>query len=138
MALVPTVLRTWGKHLILDAADCSPKMIGSEVVVANFARSLVKRIDMVAYGQPQVVMFGTGNKKGSTLVQLIETSNITAHFVEENNSMYLDVFSCKDFDPRVVEEAVKEFFDAKYFIRKVILRQAPVDIATTLGKYTLS
>jgi S-adenosylmethionine/arginine decarboxylase-like enzyme len=138
MALVPTVLRTWGKHLILDAADCSPKMIGSEVVVANFARSLVKRIDMVAYGQPQVVMFGTGSKKGYTLVQLIETSNITAHFVEENNSMYLDVFSCKDFDPQVVEEAVKEFFDAKYFNRKVILRQAPVDIATTLGKYNLS
>ena len=138
MALVPTVLRTWGKHLILDAADCSPKMIGSEVVVANFARSLVKRIDMVAFGQPQVVMFGSGSKKGYTLVQLIETSNITAHFVEENNSMYLDVFSCKDFDPQVVEEAVKEFFDAKYFNRKVILRQAPVDIATTLGKYNLS
>ena len=138
MALVPTVLRTWGKHLILDAAGCSPKMIGSEVVVANFARSLVKRIDMVPFGNPQVVMFGSGSKKGYTLVQLIETSNITAHFVEENNSMYLDVFSCKDFDPQVVEEAVKEFFDAKYFNRKVILRQAPVDIATTLGTYNLS
>ena len=138
MALVPTALRTWGKHLILDAAGCSPKMIGSEVVVANFARSLVKRIDMVPFGQPQVVMFGSGSKKGYTLVQLIETSNITAHFVEENNSMYLDVFSCKDFDPKVVEEAVKEFFDAKYFNRKVILRQAPVDIATTLGTYNLS
>ena len=136
--MATTALRTWGKHLILDAAGCSPKMIGSEVVVANFARSLVKRIDMVPFGNPQVVMFGSGSKKGYTMVQLIETSNITAHFVEENNSMYLDVFSCKDFDPEVVEEAVKEFFDAKYFNRKVILRQAPVDIATTLGKYNLS
>jgi S-adenosylmethionine/arginine decarboxylase-like enzyme len=126
MALVPTVLRTWGKHLILDAAGCSPKMNGSEVVVANFARSLVKRIDMVAFGQPQVVMFGSGSKKGYTLVQLIETSNITAHFVEENNSMYLDVFSCKDFDPEVVKEAVHEFFDAKQFRTKLMLRQAPV------------
>jgi len=141
MALVskaPTILRTWGKHLILDAADCSPKMIGCPKVVDGFARSLVKRIDMVPFGNPQVVMFGSGSKKGYTLVQLIETSNITAHFVEENNSMYLDVFSCKDFDPDVVEEAVKEFFDAKYFNRKVILRQAPVDIATTIGNYNLS
>jgi S-adenosylmethionine/arginine decarboxylase-like enzyme len=133
-----TALRTWGKHLILDAAGCSPKMIGCPKVVGGFARSLVKRIDMVPFGEPQVVMFGSGSKKGYTLVQLIETSNITAHFVEENNSMYLDVFSCKDFDPVVVEEAVAEFFDAKYFNRKVILRQAPVDIATTLGKYHLS
>jgi len=122
-----TVLRTWGKHLILDAAGCSPKMIGNAVVVKSFAKSLVKRIDMVPYGEPQVVMFGSGNKKGYTLVQLIETSNITAHFVEENNSMYLDVFSCKDFDSSVVEEAVKEYFDAQVFKSTTILRQAPVE-----------
>ena len=131
-------LRTWGKLLILDAAGCSPKMIGCPKVIDGFARSLVKRIDMVPFGNPQVVMFGTGNKKGYTMVQLIETSNITAHFVEENDSMYLDVFSCKDFDPVVVEEAVKEFFDAKYFNSKVILRQAPIDVATAIGKYHLS
>ena len=134
----PTVLRTWGKHLMLDAAGCSPKMISCPKVVEGFARSLVKRIDMVPYGNPQVVMFGSGNKKGYTLVQLIETSNICAHFVEENNSMYLDVFSCKNFDPVVVEEAVKEFFDAKYFNSKVILRQAPIDVATAIGTYHLS
>ena len=136
--MATAALRTWGKHLILDAAGCSPKMIGCPKVVDGFARSLVKRIDMVPFGNPQVVMFGSGSKKGYTLVQLIETSNITAHFVEENNSMYLDVFSCKDFDPDVVEDAVKEFFDAKFFNRKVILRQAPVGAASARGKYTLS
>ena len=121
-----TVLRTWGKHLILDAAGCSPKMIGNAVVVKSFAKSLVKRIDMVPYGEPQVVMFGSGNKKGYTLVQLIETSNITAHFVEENNSMYLDVFSCKDFEPNVVKETVEEFFEVSKMKMKVLTRQAPV------------
>ena len=141
MALVskaPTVLRTWGKHLMLDAAGCSPKMIGCPTVITSFAKTLVKRIDMVPFGQPQVVMFGSGNKKGYTMVQLIETSNICAHFVEENSSMYLDVFSCKDFDPEVVKEAVHEFFDAKYFNNKVVLRQAPVNVATVLGTYNLS
>jgi len=70
---------------------------------------------MVAYGQPQVQHFGSGNKAGYTLVQLIETSNITAHFVEETNDMYLDVFSCKPFEPQTVEEVVDRFFqpDAK-------------------------
>jgi S-adenosylmethionine/arginine decarboxylase-like enzyme len=119
-------LRTWGKHLILDAAGCSPKMIGCPKVITGFAKTLVKRIDMVAFGEPQVVMFGSGNKKGYTLIQLIETSNIAAHFVEENNSMYLDVFSCKDFNAEVVKEAVHEFFDAQRFRTKLMLRQAPV------------
>jgi len=121
-------LRTWGKHLILDAAKCAPRLIRDPRVIANFARTLVERIDMVPYGEPQVVLFGSGNKKGYTLIQLIETSNITAHFVEENNSMYLDVFSCKDFDPSVVQETVDEFFDAKRFKTTLILRQAPVEV----------
>jgi S-adenosylmethionine/arginine decarboxylase-like enzyme len=53
---------------------------------------------MVPYGEPQVVHFGSGDKSGFTLVQLIETSNITAHFCEETDDMYLDVFSCKPFN----------------------------------------
>jgi S-adenosylmethionine/arginine decarboxylase-like enzyme len=122
-----SALRTWGKHLILDAAGCSPKMIGCPIVIKNFTTELVRRIDMVAYGDPQIVMFGTGNKKGYTLIQLIETSNIAAHFVEENNSMYLDVFSCKDFDPSIVKEVVREYFDAQRFSSRVFLRQAPVE-----------
>jgi S-adenosylmethionine/arginine decarboxylase-like enzyme len=120
-------LRTWGKHLILDAAGCSPKMICNPAVIHDFNKVLVKRIDMVAYGTPQIVRFGSGNKAGYTLVQLIETSNICAHFVEENNSMYLDVFSCKDFDPITVKEAVHEYFDAQKFRMKVLKRQAPVE-----------
>jgi hypothetical protein len=37
------------------------------------------------------------------------------------------VFSCKDFDPEVVKEAVNEFFDAQKFRTKLMLRQAPVE-----------
>ena len=122
-----SALRTWGKHLILDAAGCSPKMIGSAVVIKNFTNDLVKRIDMKAYGEPQIVMFGTGNKKGYTLIQLIETSNIAGHFVEENNTMYLDVFSCKDFDAEIVKDLVHEYFDAQKFSSRVLLRQAPLE-----------
>jgi S-adenosylmethionine/arginine decarboxylase-like enzyme len=121
-----SALRTWGKHLILDAAGCSPKRIGSSIVIKNFTNELVRRIDMKAYGEPQIVMFGTGNKKGYTLIQLIETSNIAGHFVEENNTMYLDVFSCKDFDAEIVKELVSEYFDAQTFSSRVLLRQAPV------------
>ena len=99
-------------------------MIRSPTVIRNFAKDLVRRIDMVAFGDPQIVLFGTGNKKGYTMVQLIETSNICAHFVEENNSMYLDVFSCKDFDPLVVKEAVYDYFESETMHARVFERQA--------------
>jgi S-adenosylmethionine/arginine decarboxylase-like enzyme len=80
---------------------------------------------MKAYGGPQVIHFGTGNKAGFTMVQLIETSNICAHFVEETNDMYLDVFSCKDFDPDIVENLVKRYFGSTKIHRTLLTRQAP-------------
>ena len=100
----------WGYHLILNARKCRPAAIRSAEAITMFSKDLVKKIDMVPYGEPQVVLFGTGNKKGYTLVQLIETSNITAHFVEETNDLYLDVFSCKTFQSDDVRAMVTKYF----------------------------
>lgn len=104
--------KSWGYHLILDCTGCTSDLIKSRENIYDFTKRLVKDIDMVAYGEPMIIHFGTGNKAGYTLVQLIETSNIAAHFVEETNDVYLDVFSCKTFDPAAVVKLVKEHFNA--------------------------
>lgn len=113
--------------MIIDAARCVPSSIRDPKHISKFATTLVKRIDMVAYGKPQVVHFGTENKMGYTLVQLIETSNITAHFVEETNDMYLDVFSCKDFKKEDVRDVVKEFFNPEVIHENFLYRDAKCD-----------
>ena len=100
----------WGYHLIVDASGCDHEAITDAENVSNFAKALVTAIDMVAYGEPQVVNFGAGNKAGFTLVQLIETSNICAHFVNELDHMYLDVFSCKPFDQQLAIQVAQNFF----------------------------
>ena len=121
----------WGYHAILDAAGCDLDKMTSYENVYNFAKQLVKDIDMIAYGEPQIVNFGSGNKAGYTLVQLIETSNICAHFANENQEIYLDVFSCKSFDERIVEDLVVQYFGAKSLRRAFIKRQAVLDITNT-------
>lgn len=103
----------WGYHLMLDCAACDSEKIQDAVNITAFAKELVKRIDMVAYGEPQVVNFGSGNKAGYTLVQLIETSNICAHFCNDTGDTYLDVFSCKPFSPAVVVDTMREYFAPK-------------------------
>ena len=114
----------WGHHLIINARRCTPSTIRSKSIIQEFSRTLVREIDMVPYGNPKVVMFGTGNKKGYTLVQLIETSNITGHFVEETDDMYLDVFSCKTFDPRKVKHVIDFYFGPAGIDTKLIDRDA--------------
>ena len=112
--------------MIVNASGCLPHSIRCSNNIYQFTKRLVHKIDMVSYGEPHIVMFGTGNKKGYTLVQLIETSNITAHFVEETNDVYLDVFSCKPFEPKDVMSVFSESFAPLKSDTKFLVRQAPV------------
>ena len=114
----------WGCHLILDCAGCDAESIQSAERIRNFSKHLVKEIDMIAYGDPTLVHFGSGDKAGYTLVQLIETSNICCHYVEENNSMYLDVFSCKPFEVDDVVRIVKLYFSPERINKIFLNRQA--------------
>ena len=79
---------------------------------------------MVAFGKPLIVHFGSGNKEGYTLMQLIETSNICCHFNNDSDTFYLDVFSCKPFDKDVVIQTVREFFNTKSEKELYVTRQA--------------
>jgi S-adenosylmethionine/arginine decarboxylase-like enzyme len=47
---------------------------------------------------------------GYTLLQLIETSNISAHFAENLGQAYIDIFSCRAFDNRDAENVCREYF----------------------------
>ena len=81
---------------------------------------------MVAFGEPWVVEFGSGNKQGFTLVQLIETSNIVAHFCNDSGDGYLNVFSCKDFATDEVIETVNEYFSPSNVKVTRVLRDAGI------------
>ena len=115
----------WGYHLILNCSKCVPATIRNQNNIYRFSKSLVQKINMVPFGEPQIVMFGSGNKKGYTLVQLIETSNITAHFVEETDDLYLDVFSCKEFEEKDVIQMIDYHFKPMNYETTFLKRRAP-------------
>jgi len=117
-------IKPWGYHLTLDAGSCDHDAIRSKQTINAFTKELVKKIDMVAYGKPRIVMFGEGDKKGYTLVQLIETSDITAHFVEETDAVYLDLFSCKKYDPAVAIAVFKSYFKPQTLVKRFVKRNA--------------
>lgn len=110
---------------MLDCSKCLPYTIRCKNNIVMFSKHLVQAIEMVPYGEPQVVHFGSGDKAGYTLVQLIETSNITGHFVEETNDAYIDVFSCRPFPPNVVEGIVHTYFGHLHCNKNFVKRQAP-------------
>lgn len=100
----------WGMSCSVDIYNCDPALIRSAATIQDYVIQLCKILDMKRYGDCQVVHFGTGNKEGYTLVQLIETSNITGHFSNDTNTAYIDIFSCKMFSPDDVAEFTQLFF----------------------------
>ena len=118
--------RYWGYHLMLDCAAGDQDMITNADNITAFSKELVERIDMKAFGDPQVVHFAAHDpsKGGYTLVQLIETSNICCHFVDSTGDFYLDVFSCKEFNNEEVVATVRKFFSPKYITEMFVNRNA--------------
>jgi S-adenosylmethionine/arginine decarboxylase-like enzyme len=116
----------WGYHLMLDCSGCNHEQITNGENIRVFTKELVNRIEMVAYGEPVIEHFATHDpeKAGYSMVQLISTSNICAHFVDRDDTMYLDIFSCKPFSNEVVINAVKEFFGATKLRVNFITRNA--------------
>ncbi len=103
----------WGLWTSIDMKGCNPDTIKSEEKVKQFAKELCKLIDMKTYGETVVVDFGDDPKvAGFSMMQLIETSLVSGHFANESNSVYLDIFSCKWYDPDVAADFAKKFFGA--------------------------
>lgn len=116
----------WGYELFLDCAGADDRITDRDHVIA-FAKELVKRIDMEAYGEPWCHYFAghDATKAGFTLFQPISTSAITAHFVDAYGLIFLNVFSCKTFDKKDVVEVVREYFGPTKIGHSFAYRKAP-------------
>jgi len=116
----------FGQHLVVDAAGCNDG-ISDRDKIAAFAEDLVKTIDMKAFGAPWIEHFGHEMPKtsGFTLVQLIETSNVSAHFCDHTGEAYFDIFSCKSFDENAAIEVIDRHFEPSVCETRSLTRQAP-------------
>ncbi|AIZ56471.1 S-adenosylmethionine decarboxylase proenzyme [Candidatus Methanoplasma termitum] len=106
--------KKWGLAICIDLGECDHAKVSSKEHITKFAIDLADEIKMKRYGDPIVVFFGAEPKvQGYSLVQLIETSQISGHFAEDTNRAFIDVFSCKGFPAKKTAEYVKKYFGAK-------------------------
>ena len=114
----------WGILSSIDIYDCNPATIRNANEIKRFVAELCEIIDMKRFGDTLVVHFGEDEKvAGFSMVQLIETSLISAHFANLTNTAYLDVFSCKPYDPEKVRAFAEGFFGGGRSTLNVTLRR---------------
>lgn len=103
--------QAWGISCSIDIYDCDAATIRDAEAIRRFVVELCDLIEMKRFGETQVVHFGEDEKvAGFSMVQLIETSLISGHFANLTNAVYLDVFSCKAYQPETVQAFAQKFF----------------------------
>jgi S-adenosylmethionine/arginine decarboxylase-like enzyme len=118
------VQQVWGIASAIDIYGCAPLKIRDAEVIRRFVAELCELIEMKRFGDTQVVHFGEDERvAGYSMVQLIETSLISAHFANLTNTVYLDVFSCKPYDPEIVKDFAQAFFGGTHSALNVTLRK---------------
>ena len=114
----------WGIASSIDIYNCDPSKIRDAAEIRRFVVELCDLIQMKRFGETQVVHFGEDERvAGYSMIQLIETSLISAHFANLTNTTYLDVFSCKPYDSEKVKIFSQEFFGGSHSIMNVTFRR---------------
>lgn len=112
---------SYGQELILDLSNCDVETFTRESI-GNYFDQLCELIDMEAEdryfwddeGLPPEQCQTNPKTCGVSAVQFILTSTIVVHSLTKLGKVFINIFSCKDFD---VDEARK--FTIRWFKSKV-------------------
>lgn len=123
-------MKDFGKELILDLHDCNVKKFNRGSIEGYFIE-LCNLIDMVREdlhwwdykGRWGEYKKAPDHLKGVSAIQFIRTSNITIHTLYVLGKVFINVFSCKDFDAKKVIDFTIYFFEGKIVTSKTIKRK---------------
>ena len=104
-------------HAIMDCAGCDLTKIQDQSNITAWITDLLSKLEITTEDD---IIFKT-TTVGITAIQIADTFSIDALFVDESKHVYLDVFSCAQFNPELVETSLKEFFGSSADVKKILI-----------------
>lgn len=123
-------MENYGKELILDIHEVKNIHLFNRKDIAEFMKQLcdlikMNREDLHFWDElytPEEDKYDEDHLIGTSAVQFITTSNITIHTLDIMKRVYLNIFTCKDFNPILAKSFCQEWFDGKIVTSKIIDR----------------
>jgi S-adenosylmethionine/arginine decarboxylase-like enzyme len=100
----------WGMLAAIDLHGCERSRLQDPDTLRRFVPNLIDAIGMRAHGPLALDRFGDGELQGWSAMQFIQTSSITVHADEVAGRCFVDIFSCRPFDPQVATAAAVAHF----------------------------
>ena len=83
------------KHVVVDLFDCHVPLLEDRDVLHGFLLESIKMTDMTAMMRPLHIRFEPIGYSGFCI---LGESHISYHTYPEDKKIYIDLFSCRDFD----------------------------------------
>ena len=112
-------------HLLLDCKDVtvSDTFLNDRAYIKAFMNHLLDAIDMQPLGRLHIEFLDAPEELvGYSAVRLIKTSSMVLHVFPYDQTVNLDVFSCKEFSSQVVIDLVRRYFEPGTVSSQVIFR----------------
>lgn len=92
-------------HLIIDGHSKSKELLEQEYLLRDWLVKTAEQIGMTIYGEPVVVDYPWPGSHYTALsaICFLGESSILVHTYPEFSFVFIDVFSCKDFDCDMLE-----------------------------------
>jgi S-adenosylmethionine/arginine decarboxylase-like enzyme len=108
-----TVAAPWGMMAAIDLHGCDRDRLEDPETIRRFVPTVIDATGMRANGPLMIERFGEGELEGWSAMQFIETSSLTIHTDEFGDRCYVDVFSCKPFDPEQAAAIAEQHFGGR-------------------------
>ncbi len=110
----------YGYSSILDVVECDPSTF-TRASIEEFLVTLCKAIDMEREdlhfwdykGDPEGYAAAPAHLRGTSAVQFIKTSSIVIHTLDDLKVVFIDLFSCKRYEPYTVNAVVESHFKGR-------------------------
>ena len=120
----------YGVELILDLHGCDAKTF-TRSSIEQFCADLCELIDMERcdlhfwddVGVPEGEQQTDARTKGTSAVQFILTSTIVIHTLDLMNAVYVNIFSCKEFDTDEAAAFTAKWFGSSDWTANVVIRR---------------
>lgn len=115
-------MKSYGKELILDLYDCDPTQNTIEKLelyiigacdILNMERARHLDGTPMFYAWSEHASGLPDHLVGVSCVQFIRTSNILIHTLDRLRTVYINMFSCKEFESGPITSFTMAFFDGK-------------------------
>ena len=127
-------------HVIIDGYGGDPEQLADENAVRVLLEQYPDLMGMTRITQPAVLRYkGTSPEDwGVSGFVMIAESHIAVHTFPERALIWADIFSCKDFEPALVLEDLKQRFSLREMDVKMLERNlepvlAPLVLSSVEG-----